>query len=153
MMSKVVRTVARLVTPAVLMFGLYVIMHGHVTSGGGFQGGAVFASAAALVLVAFGSERVKHHMKLPDLTAISASGALLFIGLGFAGIGTTFFYNLFVGSAVFGHIPAFGPAHEDIWTGGVIPLMNIGVALNVVAGLTAVMVVMAIASENKRDGE
>jgi len=153
MMSKVVRSITRLITPAVLVFGLYVIMHGHVTSGGGFQGGAVFASAAALLLVAFGSDRIKHHMKIPDLTAISVSGAVLFIGLGFAGIATTFFYNLFVGSPLFGHVPAFGPAHEDIWTGGVIPLMNIGVALNVVAGLTAVMVVMAITSEKTRDGE
>jgi len=153
MMSKVVRSVARLATPAVLTFGLYVIMHGHVTSGGGFQGGAVFASAAALLLVAFGSERVKEHMKIPALTGIAVSGAVIFIGLGFAGLATTFFYNLFVGSPVFGHVPPFGPAHEDIWTAGVIPLMNIGVALNVVAGLTAIMVVMAIASENKRDGE
>jgi energy-converting hydrogenase B subunit I len=152
-MSKVVRTITRLITPAVLIFGLYVIMHGHVTSGGGFQGGAVFASAAALLLVAFGSERVKHDLKIPDLTAISVSGAVLFIGLGFAGIATTFFYNLFVGSPLFGHVPTFGPAHEDIWTGGVIPLMNIGVALNVVAGLAAVMVVMAITSGKKRDGE
>ena len=153
MMSKVVRTITRLVTPAILIFGLYVIMHGHVTSGGGFQGGAVFASAAALLLAAFGSSRVKDYMRIPDLTAISASGALVFIGAGFAGIATTFFYNLFVGSSIFGHVPEFGPAHEDIWTGGVIPIMNAGVALNVVAGLTAVMVVMAIASNNTRDGE
>ena len=153
MMSKVVRTITRLITPAILIFGLYVIMHGHVTSGGGFQGGAVFASAAALLLVAFGSDRVKNHLKTPDLTAISVSGCLVFIGAAFAGIASTFFYNLFVGSAIFGHVPPFGPAHEDIWTGGVIPIMNTGVALNVVAGLTAAMVVMAITSNKTRDGE
>jgi len=153
MMSIIVRTMTRLVTPAVLIFGLYVIMHGHVTVGGGFQGGAVFASAAALLLAAFGSERIREHLKLPDLTVISCVGALLFAGLAFGGLGKTFFYNFLVGSPLFGHVPEFGPTHEDIWTGGVIAPMNIGVALNVVAGLGAIMLLMALASRNKGDKE
>ncbi len=152
-MSVIVRTMTKLLTPAVLVFGLYIIMHGHVTIGGGFQGGAVVASAAALVLVAFGSERVREHLKISDLTTLSCAGALLFAGIGFAGIGNTFLNNFLVGSPLFGHIPEFGPAHEDIWTAGVIAPMNIGVGLNVVASLSAIMVLMAFASRNKGDEE
>ena len=153
MMSIIVRTMTKLITPLVLVFGLYIIMHGHVTIGGGFQGGAVFASAAALVLAAFGSERIKDHLKISTLTVVSCAGALLFAGLGFAGMGKTFFYNFLVGSPLFGHIPEFGPAHEDIWTGGTIAPMNIGVGLNVIASLAAIMVIMALASHGKRDKE
>lgn len=145
-MSKIVRMVARLLTPAILLYGLYVIMHGHVTSGGGFQGGAVFASAVALLLVAFGAGRAEHFLKEHRLLMLASGGAVMFIGLAFAGMGTAFFYNLFVGSPLFGHVPAFGPSPEDIWTGGTIPLMNVAVGMNVIAGLSAIMLAMARAA-------
>lgn len=145
-MSKIVRTTARFLTPAILLYGLYLIIHGHVSSGGGFQGGAVFASSTALLIVAFGSKRVASYLKEHLLVVISCSGALMFIILGFAGMGTTFFYNVFVGSPLFGNVPAYGPNPEDIWTGGTVPLMNIAVALNVVAGLSAILLAMAKAS-------
>jgi len=146
-MSKIVRTTAHLMTPGILLFGLYLIIHGHVSSGGGFQGGAVFASSTALLVVAFGWKRVAAFLTEPRLVAISCSGALMFILLGFAGIGNTFFYNVFVGSPLFGNIPAYGSNPEDIWTGGTVPLMNIAVALNVVAGLSAIVLAMARASQ------
>jgi multisubunit Na+/H+ antiporter MnhB subunit len=150
-MSKIVRTTAQFLTPAILLYGLYLIMHGHITSGGGFQGGAVFASSAVLLVVAFGSSRVSSFLQEHRLVVISATGAVMFVALAFAGMGNTFFYNLFVGSPLFGNVPAYGPNPEDIWTGGTVPLMNIAVALNVVAGLAAIVIAMAMAS--KTSGE
>ncbi len=144
-MSKIVRTTAQFLTPAILLYGLYLIVHGHVTSGGGFQGGAVFASSAALLVVAFGSKHVAAFLKEHHLVVLSSSGALIFIGLAFAGMGVTFFYNLFVGSPLFGNIPAYGSNPEDIWTGGTVPLMNFAVAMNVVAGLSAIVIAMGLA--------
>jgi multisubunit Na+/H+ antiporter MnhB subunit len=44
-MTKIVRTTADLFFPFCLVFGLYVVVHGHLTPGGGFQGGAVMATA------------------------------------------------------------------------------------------------------------
>jgi energy-converting hydrogenase B subunit I len=148
-MSKIVRTTAQFLTPAILLYGLYLIIHGHVSSGGGFQGGAVFASSAALLVVAFGSHHVASLLKENHLVAISCGGGLMFMLLAFAGMGTTFFYNVFVGSPIFGNVPAYGTNPEDIWTGGTVPLMNIAVALNVVAGLSAIVIAMARASTAK----
>ncbi len=145
-MSKVVRSIARLVTPPILLFGFYVIMHGHITPGGGFQGGAVVASAIALVLVAFGAERVERFLKEHSLSLVESGGAVMFIGLAFAGLGGAFFLNFLVGSPVFGHVPPAGPNPGDIWTGGTVPLMNIAVGLKVIAGLSAIMLVMAMAA-------
>ena len=51
-MTKIVRTTADLFFPFCLVFGLYVVVHGHLTPGGGFQGGAVMATGTALLLVA-----------------------------------------------------------------------------------------------------
>jgi multicomponent Na+:H+ antiporter subunit B len=133
----------------VLIFGLYIIMHGHVTPGGGFQGGAVVASGTALIIVAFGSYEIQKRLKERHLSILESGGALLFIGLAFAGMATVFFYNFLVGSPVFGHIPPFGSNPGDIWTGGVVPLMNIGVGLKVLAGLSAIVLAMALAASGE----
>jgi energy-converting hydrogenase B subunit I len=148
-MSKIVRTVSNQLILLVLSFGLYIIMHGHVTPGGGFQGGAIVASGTALVIVAFGSHEIHKRLKERHLSILESGGALIFIGLAFAGMATVFFYNFLVGSPVFGHIPAFGPNPGDIWTGGVVPLMNIGVGLKVLAGLSAIILAMALAASGE----
>jgi len=146
MMSKIVRTISNLLTPLILIFGLYVIMHGHLTPGGGFQGGAVFASGIALLIVAFGSYNIQKKLKEHHFSILESSGAMIFIGLAFGGIATVFFYNFLVGSPLFGHIPPPGSNPGDIWTAGIIPLMNIAVGLKVIAGLSVIVLVMALAS-------
>ena len=146
MMSKIVRTMSNLLLPFILTFGIYVILHGHLTPGGGFQGGAVFASGIALFIVAFGSYNIQKKLKEHHLSILESSGALLFIGLAFGGIAIVFFYNFLVGSPLLGHIPPSGSNPGDIWTGGVIPLMSIAVGLKVIAGLSVIVLVMALAS-------
>lgn len=147
-MSKIVRTVTRLITPAILLFGLYVILHGHITPGGGFQGGAVFATSIALLVVALGSKQVEERIREHGLAVVESSGAVLFIGLAFAGLATTFFYNFLVGSPLFGNVPPVGPNAGDLWTAGTIPLMNVAVGMKVVAGLSAIVIIMALASRD-----
>jgi energy-converting hydrogenase B subunit I len=148
-MSKIVRTMSNQLILLVLIFGLYIIMHGHITPGGGFQGGAIVASGTALIVVAFGSYEVQKRLKERNLSILESGGALIFIGLAFAGMATIFFYNFLVGSPVFGHIPPFGSNPGDIWTGGVVPLMNIGVGLKVLAGLSAIILAMALAASGE----
>jgi len=148
-MSKIVRTVANQLMLFVLVFGLYVIMHGHVTPGGGFQGGAVIASGVVMLIVAFGSGQIKKSLRERHLSLVESSGALLFILVAFAGIGTVFFYNFLVGSRIFGGIPPTGSNPGDVWTGGVIPLMNLAVGLKVIAGLSAVVLALALFSSGE----
>lgn len=152
-MSKIVRTIAQAVMPFVFLFGIYLIIHGHLSPGGGFQGGAVVASGIALLFVSFGFKYVSTFLREDTLSAIESSGALLFIGLAFAGIATTFFANFLLGSPVFGSIPVTGPGVGDIWSGGTIPLMNIGVGMKVSAGLSAIIFSMMLIASKKRGGE
>jgi energy-converting hydrogenase B subunit I len=145
-MSKIVRTVANQLMLFVLVFGLYVIVHGHVTPGGGFQGGAVIASGVVMLIVAFGSGQIKKSLRERRLSVVESSAALLFILVAFIGIGTVFFYNFLVGSRIFGDIPPTGTNPGNIWTGGVIPLMNVAVGLKVMAGLSAAVLALALFS-------
>lgn len=146
MMSKIVRTMSRPLSLFIFIYGLYIIIHGHLTPGGGFQGGAVFASGVALLIVAFGSADIHQSLKEHHLSILESSGGLIFIGLAFGGLATIFFYNFLVGSSIFGNIPPTGPNPGDIWTGGVIPFMNLGVGLKVLAGLSSIILVLALAT-------
>jgi energy-converting hydrogenase B subunit I len=149
MLTKIVRTVANQLIVFILIFGLYVIVHGHLTPGGGFQGGAVIVSGVVMLLVAFSSQEFKKSLSERLLSIMESSGALIFIGLAFAGIGIVFFYNFLVGTPIFGRIPVPGPNPGDIWTGGFIPPMNVAVGLKVVAGLSAVVLTMALFSSGE----
>jgi len=149
MLTKIVRTVANQLILFILIFGLYVIAHGHLTPGGGFQGGAVIVSGVVMLLVAFNSKELKKSLRERLLSIMESTGALILIGLAFAGIGTVFAYNFLVGSPIFGRIPPTGPNPGDIWTGGFIPLMNLAVGLKVAAGLSAVVLAMALFSSGE----
>ncbi len=149
MLSKMVRTVANQLIVFIVIFGLYVIAHGQVTPGGGFQGGAVIVSGVVMLLVAFNANELKKSLRERSLSIMESSGALIFAALAFAGIGTAFFYNLLVGTPIFGHVPPTGANPGDIWTGGVVPLMNLAVGIKVVAGLSAVVLAMALFSSGE----
>ena len=144
MLSKIVRTAANQLILFILVFGLYVIAHGHLTPGGGFQGGAVVVSGVVMLMVAFSSKDFKKSLRERVLTIMESTGALIFAALGFAGLGTVFFYNFLVGSPIFGRVPPTGPNPGDFWTGGFIPLMNLAVGLKVIAGLSAVVLAIAL---------
>ena len=149
MLSKIVRTVTNEFMPFILVFGFYIIAHGHLTPGGGFQGGAVIVSGVVMLLVAFNHQEVKQVLRERTLSIMESTGALIFIALAFAGIGAAFFHNFLVGTPIFGRIPPTGPNPGDFWTGGVIPLMNLAVGLKVIAGLSAVVLAMAIFSSGE----
>ena len=154
-MSRIVKTISSIAFPFVLIYGLYIIAHGHLTPGGGFQGGAVVASGCAMILVAYGSIWTMDKIKEKDLSVFESFGAIGFIGLAFFGLvfGAVFFNNFLVGNDIlFGCIPAFGSTLANINTAGVLPLMNFAVGLKVIAGLFAIVLVMAYAT-SKKGGE
>ncbi|MCD6522654.1 MAG: sodium:proton antiporter [Candidatus Diapherotrites archaeon] len=146
-MSRIVRTVSHIMFPFVIMFGFYLVVHGHLTPGGGFQGGAIIASGLALLIVAYSRSRVKKVVKKEVLTTIESSGLLMFIGLAFLGIGATFFYNFLANSGIiFGDSVAYGINPGNLNTAGTLPLMSIAVGLEVLAGLSIIILMLAIGS-------
>ena len=151
-MSKIVKTISCIAFPFIMIYGLSVIAHGHLTPGGGFQGGAIVASGCAMILVSYGSIWTMNKMTEKNLSLFESIGAASFILLALLGLGfgTVFFNNFLVGTnSLFGVIPATGSGLADINTGGVIPLMNFAVGVKVIAGLFVIVLVMAYASSAK----
>jgi len=144
-MTRIVRAAAGVLFPFVLIFGFYIVAHGHLTPGGGFQGGAVIATGIVLLIAAFGAGEIGRRFSPDVLKTCEALGLLFFIGtaaLAF-GFGGTFFSNwLANGGAVFGNIVPFGPNPGDLNTGGVIPLMNLAVGIEVLGALSVIVLLM-----------
>jgi len=147
-MSKIVRTITNLVYGFIIIFGFYVIVHGHLTPGGGFQGGAVVASAFALLVISYGALNIQKLLKKDLLSILESCGLTMFIVLSFLGLGITFFYNFLANSGSwFGDTAVIGINPGNMNTGGVIPLMNIAVGLEVLAALGVIVLIMAIGAE------
>ncbi|MGM0510238.1 MAG: MnhB domain-containing protein [Thermoplasmatota archaeon] len=142
-MSRVVRTVADVMVVPIVIYGIYLILHGHLTPGGGFQGGAVVASSVALLIVAYGvMDRHKG-----TLSAMESTGLTMFILIAFMGLGSTMFYNFLAGEGgLFGGSVSDGINAGYINTGGTVTLMNLMVGIEVIAALSLILYTMAMHS-------
>ncbi|MFO8110328.1 MAG: MnhB domain-containing protein [Thermoplasmata archaeon] len=146
-MSKIVRTITDIMVVPIIVFGIYLIVHGHLTPGGGFQGGAVIASSTALLIIAYGSFRDYKE----DFSSLESVGLTLFIILAILGLllSTTMFYNFAAGmGGIFGGTVSQGINPGYINTGGTVPLMNIMVGLEVAAALSLILWMMAKNSDS-----
>ena len=122
-----------------VVFGTNVIIHGDLTPGGGFQGGAIVATFLCFLLVAYGGKRLLSWVNERIYTSLVGFGLLLFLGLAFMGLPTSFFYN-FV-SVTHEAAPA-GGAHGIIPPSGTIALMDIAVGIEVAGGLSLIVLYM-----------
>lgn len=82
----VLRVVAKLLIPFILLFALYVQFHGDFGPGGGFQAGVILAAAMVFYAVVFGLDNARK--VLPDrlVETMIAAGVLLYLAVGFAGL-------------------------------------------------------------------
>jgi multicomponent Na+:H+ antiporter subunit B len=80
--SIIIKTLCRSLVPFVQMFGLYVIMHGHSSPGGGFQGGVILGSSLILLSLAYGIEEVRCRCTLAQLTVCTSLGVFIYAGIG-----------------------------------------------------------------------
>lgn len=80
--SIIVKVVCRRLVPFVQIFGLYVIMHGHSSPGGGFQGGVILASSFMLLVLCDGLETVQRRFSVAMVNTATSTGVLLYAGVG-----------------------------------------------------------------------
>ena len=53
----IVKICASITLPLALLLGIYIVLHGHLSPGGGFQGGVIIASAVLIFYIAYGREK------------------------------------------------------------------------------------------------
>jgi multicomponent Na+:H+ antiporter subunit B len=69
----------RIFAPLLMLFGLYVILHGTVTPGGGFQGGVIVASSLLMIYLGEGYRVWRRLVVGPALSVLEGSGASIFV--------------------------------------------------------------------------
>ena len=135
-MSLLTKTALRWHIPFIFLFGLYLLMFGHLSPGGGFQGGVILATISIVLSVVYGTgyDRAKLSPTLKRLA--EAGGALLFLLLGVVGIvsGEYYLANLSVGFDI-------GTVGE-VYSSGTIFWLNIFSGLKVAGGLGIIFYAM-----------
>lgn len=132
-MTLIVKTVARIIFPFLFLFGIYVVLHGHLTPGGGFPGGVIIAAAFIMLLLSYGFEGSMEKINTIQAEASESFGAVILVGLGLVGI-------LMVGS-FFKEVFPLGTLGNLISAGN-LPILNIGVGIKVAAGLVTIFYAM-----------
>jgi multisubunit Na+/H+ antiporter MnhB subunit len=94
-MTVIVKTITSWVKILIILFGIYIILFGHLTPGGGFAGGVILAASYVLIMLAFGKEFVQKDLPLSLDSKLDCLGAFAFVMIAILGFvfGGTFFYN------------------------------------------------------------
>ena len=101
----ILRVVAKLLIPIIVLFALYVQFHGDFGPGGGFQAGVIFSVAFILYALVYGYETAERVMPESVLRVLASLGVLIFAGTGIATLllgGNFLDYNVLAGTPVAG---------------------------------------------------
>ena len=124
----VLRVVVKFLLPFILLYALYVQMHGDFGAGGGFQAGVIFATGFVLYALVFGEGHARRVLPPPWLQRLAALGVLIYGGVGLVSL---FGGKAFLDYTVLAHDPVHGQ-HLGVL------LVELGV------GITVFSVVLAI---------
>jgi len=125
--TEILVTASQVLIPLTFLFGIFVFINGHLTPGGGFQGGAIIATGVALMIMANPNTKINYHV-IHWVESISGVAFVLVgvLGLVFAG---GFLDNKILGLGTFG----------DLFSAGAIPIIYSFVGLKVGAEISNIL--------------
>ena len=126
--DQILKFAARVLCPVIFVFGIYIILNGHISPGGGFSGGAILGAGMILYVNAFGFGMTgkwfnEHIYKIAKITALCMYGL----------IGSYFYIT--GANGINNHIPLGIPGH--ILSSGIILPINIAVGIEVACTMYA----------------
>jgi multicomponent Na+:H+ antiporter subunit B len=129
----VLRVIAKLLIPFMLLFALYVQFHGELGPGGGFQAGVIIAAAVIFYALIFGLPAVRRMVPDPVVEAMVALGVLIYAGVGVAGL---LMGGNYLDYFVLAHDPVHGQERGIFW-------VEVGVAITVSAVMLKIFYMFA----------
>ncbi|MEU0039805.1 MnhB domain-containing protein [Streptomyces sp. NPDC006333] len=126
-----VRRYALILLPVALLLGLYVIAHGQLSPGGGFQGGVVVATALHLLYIGADYRALERIRPVGVYEVGDAAGEAAYLVLGLAGLfaGSSFLSNTFIPYGTFNMLAS----------GGSVPLLNMAVGMEVACAVVVLL--------------
>ena len=140
----IIKICSSITLPLALLLGIYIVLHGHLSPGGGFQGGVIIASTVLIFYIAYGREKTLNIFNKNKLSKVEEFGALTFIFVASLGIiyGVSFFTNVLNKGNL-----------GNVFSSGTIFFMNFAVGYKVLAGISVLILVMisCLKEGEKRD--
>lgn len=129
----ILRVVAKLLIPFMLLFALYVQFHGELGPGGGFQAGVIVAAAVIFYGLIFGLPATWKMVPDALVEAMVALGVLIYAGVGVAGL---LLGGNFLDYFVLAHDTVHGQERGIFW-------IEVGVAVTVSAVMLKIFYMFA----------
>jgi multicomponent Na+:H+ antiporter subunit B len=121
----IVKSVTRAIIPFVQLYGIYTVLFGHVSPGGGFAGGAMIGTSLILYTLVFGSVKAKQKFSHHASELAETGGILIYVGVGMISmlVGLPYLSNLAAG---------FLPGVPGmLLSAGMIPILMIAIGVKV----------------------
>ena len=134
--NPVLRIVAKIIIPVILLFALYVQFHGDFGPGGGFQAGVIFAAGFILYGLVFGTEALRNAIPPGLLRFVIALGLVLY-----AGVGAT---TMLLGSDYL----AYGALADDLIGGQHLGIFLVELGVGITVSAVTVPIFLAFAGRN-----
>ena len=134
------------ILPCVVVYILYIILHGHLSPGGGFQGGVLMVALVALVYMGHGYERTVETFSYHLLHTVEGCASIFYVALGLLGVavGAHFAENVLYTHGAIG----------DLYSSGTIFWMNVTVGVKVITGVGSIaLLLLGLLQERDTDPE
>lgn len=125
MNDRLLFVIVKLLLPVIVVYGVFIVLHGHLTPGGGFSGGAILGTALVLYGLTFGQEASLKIFPESVSKYLESGAVLTVIAIGMIGL---FVGGYFLSNAAAG-FPLGTPG--DLLSGGLIPLLMIAIGIKV----------------------
>lgn len=128
--NKILITGSRYLFPILLLYGVYIIIHGHLSPGGGFQGGVVIASAFLLLFIGYKDYTVSHKA----VTVFESLSGASFVIIGLVGL-----FLASVSTFLGNFLPHPAEALGTLLSAGIIPVIYALIGVKVGSEMTGLI--------------
>ena len=130
----VLRSGCDMLLPFALVYGLYIVLHGHLSPGGGFQGGVIMAAVVLLLYFGHGREATEEALSFHLLHHAEGAASTVYVALALLGVaaGAQFCQNVLYS---YGNV-------GDLMSSGTIFWMNLTVGIKVITGIGSISLLM-----------
>ncbi len=138
-MTVIVKATTQLIAGLVFLYGIYIIIHGHLTPGGGFAGGVIVAGSFILLILAYGSDFLNLVREEAGSTLYENLAILIALFLAVSGFlfGARIFFLNWLPKGIPG----------ELVSAGVLPLYNIFIGIEVAASILSIFLALVIFKE------
>ena len=142
-MTLIVKVITRLTVGLIFIFGTYIMLHGHLTPGGGFAGGVIIALSFIHLVLAFGKNQALKKISRSVASYFESFGAIMFLTVALLGF--------VIGGFFINFLHRQGQETFKLFSSGSILLSNIAICIKVGAGLFAIFAALAFLNISQGD--